>query len=213
MNIALSTMQKQERRPSSTALVEKKQISKAQNSMQQQLIKNAQNGDQAAFQELLKQHLPNILSLGYRMLKDKTETEDMAQEVTLKLWQNLNTYDQGRGKLSTWIYRITANQCLDYLRRKRPDQLDENFDAPSKINPHQDLIKKQTSSTVMDALNALPERQRLALILFHYQGHSLLETGEIMECSEEAVESLLARARRTLKTTLKPVWQQMLETE
>lgn len=211
--MTLSLKYQEERHTIHASPTKKVRFNKVHESMEQQLIKNAQNGDRAAFQQLLSQNLPNILGLSFRMLNDKAQAEDLAQDVMLKLWQNLKDYDNSRGKLSTWVYRITANRCLDQLRKKTPDQLDENYDAPGTENQHQDLLNKQISGEVDDVLNELPDRQRLALILFHYQGHSLTEIGQIMECSAEAVESLLARARRTLKTTLKPVWSQMQEHE
>lgn len=181
--------------------------------MDQQLVESALKGDKQAFQRLLQSCLPNVLSLAHRMLNDQALAEDLAQEVMLKVWNKLDTYDASKAKLSTWVYKITANLCLDHLRRKREDQLDEDYDAPINAQQHQDLFNKQIRAQVDDVLSALPERQRLALVLFHYQGHSLQEISQIMECSREATESLLSRARRSLKTSLKPVWQQLQDDE
>ncbi len=180
-----------------------------QKSMDQQLIVRAQNGDKLAFQLLVKEFLPMISGLAYRMLNDKAEAEDLAQEVMLKLWQNLKSYDSSRAQLSTWIYKIASNRCLDQLRRKKPDQLADDYDEIVPPSQDNELYEKQINKKVESALQDLPERQRLALVLFHYQGNSLTETGQIMECSSEAIESLLARARRSLKVSLKPIWQQM----
>lgn len=177
--------------------------------MDQQLIVRAQNGDKLAFQLLVKEFLPMISGLAYRMLNDKAEAEDLAQEVMLKLWQNLKSYDSSRAQLSTWIYKIASNRCLDQLRRKKPDQLADDYDEIVPPSQDNELYEKQINKKVESALQDLPERQRLALVLFHYQGNSLTETGQIMECSSEAIESLLARARRSLKVSLKPIWQQM----
>jgi len=181
--------------------------------MDQQLVESALNGDRQAFQRLLQSCLPNVLNLAYRMLNDRAQAEDLAQEVMLKVWKKLDTYDASKAKLSTWIYKITANLCLDQLRRKREDQLDEDYDAPTHAAQHQDLYDKQIRAQVDDVLSDLPERQRLALVLFHYQGHSLQEIAQIMECSREATESLLSRARRSLKISLKPIWQQLQDDE
>ena len=182
-------------------------------SMDQQLVDRALKGDRQAFQRLLQSCLPNMLSLAHRMLNDQALAEDLAQEVMLKVWNKLDTYDASKAKLSTWIYKITANLCLDHLRRRREDQLDEDYDAPVSAQQHQDLFNKQIRAQVDDILSALPERQRLALVLFHYQGHSLQEISQIMACSRETTESLLSRARRSLKTSLKPVWQQLQDDE
>jgi len=180
-----------------------------QKGMDQQLIARAQSGDRLAFQLLIKSYLPLVVALAFRMLNDKAEAEDLAQEVMLKLWQNLKSYDSSRAQLSTWIYKIASNRCLDQLRRKKPDQLADDYDEAVAPAQDHDLYEKQINKKVESALQDLPERQRLALVLFHYQGESLSETGQIMGCSSEAVESLLARARRALKVSLKPIWQQM----
>lgn len=141
----------------------------------------------------------------------KIQAEDLAQDVLLSLWQNLKKYDPQRGKFSTWAYRITANRCLDRLRRKKVDQLDENYDKPIPAKQHNTLFEKQVRAKVDAEMDCLPERQKLALVLFHYQGNSLQEIAEIMESSVDAIESLLARARRTLKTKLRPIWEHIQE--
>jgi len=175
---------------------------------EQDMIIHAQKGDQKAFKELVQQHLPNVLALGFRMLGNSTEAEDMAQDVMLGLWQNVRKYDPERAKFSTWLYRITANRCLDRLRKKTPDQLPEDYDPAIEAEQVETIYNKQLSKSMDTALKTLPERQYLALVLFHYQGHKMTEVAEIMECSSEAVESLLARARRTLKQKLGPLWQE-----
>ncbi|GJM01808.1 MAG: hypothetical protein DHS20C08_03090 [Rhodomicrobium sp.] len=179
--------------------------------MEQQLIERAKAGDRQAFQEIVSQSLPNVTGLAFQMLGNQTEAEDLAQDVMLSLWQNIDKYDPEKAKLSTWTYRITANRCLDKLRRRKVDQLDDNYDAPIEATQHSDLFEKQVSTEIGKALDELPERQKLALTLFHYQGHSMQEVSEIMDCSVEAIESLLARGRRGLKSSLKPLWQHVRE--
>ncbi len=175
---------------------------------EQDLIIHAQKGDQKAFKELVHQHLPNVLALGFRMLNNASEAEDMAQDVMLSLWQNISKYDAGKAKFSTWLYRITANRCLDRIRKKTPEQLPEDYDPVIEAEQLDNLYNKQLSKQMETTLQTLPDRQYLALVLFHYQGHRMTEVAEIMECSSEAVESLLARARRTLKQKLGPLWQE-----
>ncbi|GAA6213053.1 RNA polymerase sigma factor [Hyphomicrobiales bacterium 4NK60-0047b] len=175
---------------------------------EQDLIIHAQKGDQKAFKELVHQNLPNVLALGFRMLNNASEAEDMAQDVMLSLWQNISKYDAGKAKFSTWLYRITANRCLDRIRKKTPEQLPEDYDPVIEAEQLDNLYNKQLSKQMETTLQTLPERQYLALVLFHYQGHRMTEVAEIMECSSEAVESLLARARRTLKQKLGPLWQE-----
>ena len=172
------------------------------------LIAKAQQGDQAAFKELVHMHLANVLALSFKFLGNKSQAEDVAQEVMLSLWQNVEKYDPTRAKFSTWVYRITANKCLDHLRKKTPDQLPEDYDAATEADQDKLLYNKQIATQMETSLKTLPERQYLALTLFHYQGLKMQEVAEIMECSSEAVESLLARARRSLKEKLKPTWQE-----
>lgn len=181
--------------------------------MTQELVKRAQEGDRDAFRQLVQEMLPQVLALSFRMLNDKAEAEDISQDVLVKLWQNLPKYDASKAKLSTWLYRITANQCLDHLRRKRPDQLDEDYDQPMEADQFNAIHSKEVSHEVKTALHNLPERQRLAIALFHYQGATLAETATIMESSVDAVESLLARARRNLKKSLQPTWHEVTDQE
>lgn len=172
------------------------------------LITRAQQGDQAAFKGLVHLHLANVLALSFKFLGNKSQAEDVAQEVMLSLWQNVEKYDPTRAKFSTWVYRITANKCLDHLRKKTPDQLPEDYDAATEAEQDKALYNKQIATQMETSLKTLPERQYLALTLFHYQGLKMQEVAEIMECSSEAVESLLARARRSLKQKLKSTWQE-----
>lgn len=181
--------------------------------MDQKLIERVQNGDKAAFQKLVSQTLPKVTGLAVQMLGNQTEAEDLAQEVMLSIWQNIDKYDPEKAKLSTWTYRITANRCLDRLRRRKVDQLDDDYDAPIEASQHNELFNKQVQSEIGKALDELPERQRLALTLFHYQGNSMQEMSEIMNCSIPAIESLLARARRGLKSELAPLWQHISDDE
>lgn len=181
--------------------------------MEQQIIKQALSGDQGAFQKLVNKNLPKIVALAQRMLGDHAEAQDLAQEVLIRFWKGLDQYDPEQGQLSTWLYKITANRCLDQLRKRKMDQIDEHFEQAIPPAQDSDLYKKQLGKTIESKLHSLPERQKLALILFHYQGHTMKEVALIMETTPEAVESLLGRARRTLKTTLSPIWQEFIKQE
>ncbi len=181
--------------------------------MEQQWIEAAKAGDKASFANLIKLHLPAILALAKRMLGNEAEAEDLAQDVLIGLWKDLKKFDPARSKLSTWIYSITSNRCIDKLRKRQIDQLDDDFDQPVPEHQEQELFNKQIGKMVEQKLDGLPPRQKLALVLFHYEGHSLKEIAAITSTSEDAVESLLARARRTLKQTLLPSWQLVKQAE
>ena len=137
----------------------------------------------------------------------------MAQEVLLRLWRHAGEYDPERAKLSTWLYRVTSNLCIDRLRVRRDAPLET---APEPILPAQQeqvILQEQRALRVDQALQELPERQRLALVLFHFQELSLVETAGVLDCSAEAVESLLARGRRSLKKALEDEWRQLMPDE
>ncbi|MBI1265397.1 MAG: RNA polymerase sigma factor [Alphaproteobacteria bacterium] len=162
-------------------------------------------GDRVAMEALTKRCLPMVYGLAQRLLRDSGEAEDAAQDVFIKVWRKISGYDPERAKLETWIGRITLNTCYDRLRKRReaPFEHGEAPDAPDlNADAEQALGASQAASRVRAAVAALPERQRAALELRHFQGLSQAEAADILEISEEAVESLLARARRTLKTAL-----------
>lgn len=162
-------------------------------------------GDREAIAALTKRCLPMVFGLAKRLLRDSGEAEDAAQEVFVKVWRKISSYDPERAKLETWIGRITINACHDRLRKRREAPLagDDAPDLPDTApDAEQALGAHQAASQVRAAVAVLPERQRIALELRHFQDMSQAEAAQILEVSEEALESLLARARRSLKTTL-----------
>ncbi len=147
--------------------------------------------------------LSRMLALARRMLGDPAEAEDVAQEVFLRAWKQARVWKPGAGKFDTWMHRVALNLCYDRLRRRREDPTAE---PPEQVDPARSaesgLIATAAAERVRDAVQALPERQRAALILCHYQELSNIEAAELLEVSVEAVESLLSRARRTLRGAL-----------
>lgn len=168
-------------------------------------------GDERAFRFVVDRYLPQLLGISRRMLRDPVEAEDMAQETLVRLWRNAATLELGDGGLRPWLHRVISNLCIDRTRSGRRlaivDEVPEQSEPASQVRS---LIDRDLSGRVDAALKALPERQRLALTLFHYEGLSQIEVGAILGISDEAVESLLARGRRALKATLKDDWQQLL---
>jgi RNA polymerase sigma-70 factor (ECF subfamily) len=168
------------------------------------LVARAGRGDRSAASVLVARHSQKVLALCGRILFDRASAEDAAQETFLKLWENAVRWKPQGAKLETWLYRIATNACLDRLRRrKREAPEEEGADyvdgSPTAI---EQLEEDQRRRVVEDALASLPERQRIAMTLCHYQELSNIETAATMEISVEAVESLLARARRSLKAAL-----------
>lgn len=167
-------------------------------------------GEAGAFAEIVDTRLTRVLAVARRMLGSDAEAEDVAQEALLRLWRHAQKWEGGRAQISTWLYRVTVNLCIDRKRAHREDATDEVPDTPIAAHQQQVLEENDLRGFMDGALQGLPERQRLAIVLFHYEGLSMTEVGEMMETSVEAVESLLARGRRTLKQKLKPAWQAML---
>ncbi len=174
------------------------------------LMRALASGDPAAGRTLVQNHLSHVLAVARRMLGDQAEAEDVAQDTFIRAWKAAERWEPGRAKVSTWLHRIAMNQCLDRLRKKKPEPLDPDFDAASDDpDPEVQLQQQQLAMRVDGAIQALPDRQRAAIVLSHYQGLSNPEAAEILDVSVEAVESLLSRGRRALKQSLRPEWSEM----
>lgn len=175
------------------------------------LLRRVAAGDAKVFRMVVDRHLPHLVSIARRMLRDDAEAEDAAQEAFLRLWRNARGLEVGAGGLKPWLRRVVSNLCIDRIRANRHlaivDEVPEQAQAGGQMRA---LGEKELSARVDRALKALPERQRLALTLFHYEGLSQVEVGRTLGASDEAVESLLARARRALKAELKNEWQELL---
>lgn len=165
-------------------------------------IRRAANGDRAAQAALVHRNMPVIYRVAYRMLRDRTEAEDVTQETFLRAWKALPGW-QPRAKFSTWACTVTLNLCRDRLRKKKPvlmDELPERLDTA--MRPDEALVSQQGTDAIGKHLAALPERQREALSLCALEGMGNIEAAAAMGVSVRALESLLARARRTLREKL-----------
>lgn len=172
----------------------------------EQLLEAYARGDAAAARILTQRLAPRVLAHAYRMLGgDRAEAEDITQEALLRLWKAAPEWRAGEAKVTTWLYRVTANLCIDRMRKRKragPD-LDEvpevADDAPSAAETMQQAARAEA---LQQALDALPERQKQAVILRHIEGLSNPEIAEIMDIGARAVESLTARGKRALEAIL-----------
>jgi RNA polymerase sigma-70 factor (ECF subfamily) len=160
-------------------------------------------GDGAAARVLTLRLTPVALRVAQRMLGDRAEAEDVAQEAMLRLWRMAPDWRPGVAQVSTWLYRVTANLCTDRLRRRRTVDLDAAGEvADGRPGAVQDLIAADRIAALDAALSALPDRQRPAVVLRHLEGLSNPEIADILGIGVEAVESLTARGRRALAAAL-----------
>ncbi len=160
-------------------------------------------GDPAAPRALTDRFAPFAYRLARRMLADAAEAEDVAQEAMIRLFRAAPGWRPGEARVTSWLYRVTANLATDRLRRQRGVALDEAAEVRDSAPLPEDRLTAQARADALDrALTSLPERQRLAVVLRHIEGLANPEIAAIMEIGVEAVESLLARGKRALKEAL-----------
>ncbi|WP_310542778.1 RNA polymerase sigma factor [Phenylobacterium sp.] len=169
----------------------------------EELLARVARGDPAAVRALAARKLPRLLALAGRMLGEASEAEDVAQEAMIRAWRQAPTWAPGAARFDTWLHRVTLNLCYDKLRRRReiptetpPEQLDE---GPA---PDRGLEASDVGRRVAAAMAVLPDRQREAVALCHYQEMTNIEAAAVMGVSVEALESLLSRGRRALRSAL-----------
>lgn len=167
------------------------------------LVRRVADGDREAFRGLLVLHQRPLSAYARRMLGDADLADDMVQETFLRLWAGAGRFDPRAARLTTWLHRICHNLCIDSRRRGvRQVTLEDPPEPASQSGPQMLQERAERALQVQYALAVLPERQRSALLLCHYQGLSNREAAQILDSSVEALESLLARGRRRLKQEL-----------
>ena len=167
------------------------------------LMRRVGAGDAAAFAQLVGRHMPMLHALAWRMLGDAAEAEEVVQESLVKLWVNARGWQPSGGGLGAWLRRIATNACLDRLRRPRPLS-DEGLPERADDHPPADAMidAERRRAAVHEAILALPDRQRAAIILTCHEGVSNAEAAAILGIGVKALESLLVRARPGLSRRL-----------
>jgi RNA polymerase sigma-70 factor (ECF subfamily) len=164
-------------------------------------------GQEDAFVELYRRHRDRVLRFTERMLGDRAQAEEAAQEVFLKLYRARASYEP-KSRFSTFLYRIATNHCLNLqarVERKLVDRRAQAERAAGSADQHAALAHKELRAALSQSLAKLPERQRAALLLVHHEGMSYREAAVAIDVSELAVKSLIHRARATMIAELAPL--------
>jgi RNA polymerase sigma-70 factor (ECF subfamily) len=184
------------------------------NHLETRLAKLARNGDREAFETLVDLYQDKIYYFALRMLGNAQEAEDVVQETFLRVYTNLDRYDETH-KFSTWIYRIANNLCIDRLRRRKPtlslDFEDENGDttgagyavlSSEEDRPEEQMILSELQTTVRDAIEKLPDKYKSVVVLRYLHDLSLQEIGEVLDLPVTTVKTRVHRAREALRLKL-----------
>ncbi len=182
----------------------------------EELMASIATGDQLSFARLVERHLARTVGLATRLMGSRADGEEVAQEAFARVWSHAERWRPmgggGSARFTTWLYRIVVNLAID--RKRRPvhaamDDVDEPVDEAD--DGFQQIHRRQVSDAVTTAMMRLPERQRVALALCFFEEMSNIEAGKVMSLSVGAVESLLVRARRTLRQELTGVYEELSE--
>lgn len=173
---------------------------------QREMIEALREGDRDAFREFVAEHQNKVFSLALSFLKNREEAEDIAQDVFVEVFQSINSFRK-EAELSSWIYRITVNKSLNrYKRMKRMmPQEDEDilgFLQQNHSNPETEMQSKENTEVLYAAVDKLPEKQKTAYTLRHFNALSYEEIASIMKKSKSSVESLIHRAHKKLYSLL-----------
>jgi RNA polymerase sigma-70 factor (ECF subfamily) len=172
------------------------------------LMRRAGRGEHAAFSMLVARHLPRATGLATRIAGSRSDAEEIVQEAFLRTWLKAPDWESqatapGGARFTTWFTRVLVNLCIDRRRRPQPGPLETASEVASSAPEGLEVVQRsETTTRVLEALAKLPDRQRAALTLCHWDERSNIEAAEILDISVGALESLLVRARRTLRVAL-----------
>lgn len=171
------------------------------------LVRRVASGDEVAFEELVREYQYTVLNIIHRYVGNHDVAEDIAQEVFVILWNKAGTF-KGNSKFTTWLYRVTANQCLQFRRKHKTavvslDGIAAGGRLPEALQVSDDSARARRIAVVKQAVAELPERQRLALVLSHIEGMTYREIAEIMGGTASSVDSLIVRAKENLRGKLR----------
>ncbi|MEM7007609.1 MAG: sigma-70 family RNA polymerase sigma factor [Thermodesulfobacteriota bacterium] len=175
-----------------------------------ELMLRTKAGDDSAFSELMKRHYKGVLNYIYRFTNLKENSEDLAQEVFLRVYRSADKY-KPEAKFTTWLYKIATNVSLTFVKKKNTNvSLDEISEMAGEqedisVEISDDIIyRKEMRNVIFSAMETLPEREKIAIMLCKYEGLSYEETAHVLECTVGAVKAYVHRGRMKLVNKLKP---------
>lgn len=170
----------------------------------EELLNRLASNDEAAFRLLVERHIDRAFGIALRVLGSRADAEDVVQDTMLKVWTHRGKWQHGRAKFSTWLYRVITNRCIDLHRLPRTDNVDA---VPEPIDTQPDAVstmqRNEVTLMLENAMQRLPEQQRVAVILSYHENMSNGEIAEVMDTTIAAVESLLKRGRQQLRDLLR----------
>jgi RNA polymerase sigma-70 factor (ECF subfamily) len=172
--------------------------------------KGGKDTDRNAWTELVDRHLPPVTRYASYVLRDAARAEDVAQETFVRLMRKAPDWESGGATLRTWLFRVALNLCIDIKRSRKFEPIDTADMLPDPIGTEQTDARIDLERIVRGAIAALPERQQTAIVLVHYEGFSGTEAADALGITVEALESLLARARRALRQSLAAIAPDLL---
>lgn len=194
-----------------SSLSEEERAKIEENQQSIELMARVKNGDTSAFESLVEMHQNAVIGTVAKMLGSPTEAEDIAQQVFVRIWKSAPRYEP-QAKFTTWMFTITRNLVFNEVRRRKrkptvsQDEREEDSHRQAEdthsTSPDQDLLHSELEAAVDKAIAALPEKQRLAVVLRRYEEMPYDEIGKVLSMSVPAVKSLLFRARAQLKDEL-----------
>jgi RNA polymerase sigma-70 factor (ECF subfamily) len=169
------------------------------------LVRLVQDGNHEAFAEIVNRHSRRFYNISYRMIFNKDDAEDIVQDAFLRMWGKRFFWDESKdAKFTTWFYKVVVNLCLDHNRKKKPEPLSEGHQLVDRQQGQEALLYEKQKQVMLNRfIKDLPERQQLALNLCFYEGLSNYEAAEIIGVNLKALQSLLMRAKNTLKEKVK----------
>lgn len=189
---------------------------------QSELIQKLKSGDETAFKECVESHKDRVLNTCYRFVQNQDDAADLAQEVFIEVYRSIGHFRED-AELSTWIYRIAVNKSQDFIRKQKRKKRfafvlslagfgdeEKEVQLPASSNPHSDLEQKERIKILNQAIDSLPENQKVAITLSKYESFSNKEIADIMDTSVSAVESLVHRAKNNLHKKLYNYYEKIM---